>query len=108
LRVGLNVIGLQREIVFLGVQEQREAARVLKGVAAHYAGNPLRAADPKLCAQIDRAILPIAAMVSGTHERHHREALMMLVGIRSVLFPAAPPPFDEMQAPEMFLAAAAQ
>jgi len=30
------------------------------------------------------------------------------VGIRSVLFPAAPPPFDEMQAPEMFLAAAAQ
>jgi uncharacterized membrane protein YccC len=108
LRVGLNVIGLQRELVFLGVREQRAAAHVLKGVAAHYEGNPLRPADAKLCAQIDRAILPIAELVSTVHERHHREALMMLVGLRSVLFPAAPPPFDEMHAPAEMLAAAAQ
>ncbi len=108
LRVGLNVIGLQRELVFLGVQEQREAVRVLDGVAAHYAVDPLRPADQKLCAQIDRAILPIARRVSMTHERHHREALMMLVGLRGVLFAGAPPPFDEMHAPEAYLAAAAQ
>jgi uncharacterized membrane protein YccC len=108
LRVGLNVIGLQRELVFLGVQEQREASRVLSGVAAHYAGDPLRPASGKLCAQLDRAILPIARRVSETHERHHREALMMLVGLRSVLFAGAPPPFDEIHAPEEFLGVAAQ
>ncbi len=108
LRVGLNVIGLQRELVFLSVDEQRLAARVLKGVAAHYAGNPLLPAATALLEQIDRTILPIAKRVSEAHGRHHREALMMLVGLRMVLFAAAPPPFDAMPAMEEQMAVAAQ
>ncbi len=107
LRVGLNVIGLQRELLFLSVDEQRQAGRVLKGVAAHYAGNPLKPAAPALLEQLDRTIMPIARRVSEAHGRHHREALMMLVGLRMVLFPAAAPPFDAMPAPEA-LAVAAQ
>ncbi len=99
LRVGLNVIGLQREIEFLSVEEQRQAARVLRGVAAHYGGNPLQPAAPALLAQIDRTILPIARRVSESHARHGREALMMLLGLRSVLFPLEPPPFDVYPAP---------
>ncbi len=107
LRVGLNVIGLQRELVYLSVDDQRQAARVLRGVAAHYAGNPLQPAAPALLDQLDRTILPIARRVNASHDRHHRDALMMLVGLRMVLFPAAPPPFDTMPAPAP-LAMAAQ
>ncbi len=95
LRVGLNVIGLQRELEFLSVDEQRLAARVLQGVARHYEGNPLQPAGPQLLAKIDRAVVKIAENVGVAHGRHHREALMVLVGLRLVLFPAAPAPFEE-------------
>jgi uncharacterized membrane protein YccC len=108
LRVGLNVIGLQRELVHLGVEEQRRAARVLRGVAAYYAGNPLQPAPSALLDEIDRCIMPIAKRVSIEHGRHHREALMVLVGLRLVLFPAAPPPFEDIPADAEPLAIAAQ
>jgi uncharacterized membrane protein YccC len=98
LRLGLNVIGLQSELVYLSVDEQRLAARVLQGVAAHYNGNPLAPAAPALLDAIDRTIMPIAKQVNETHSRHHREALMVLVGLRMVLFADAPPPFDAMPA----------
>jgi hypothetical protein len=96
LRVGLNVIGLQREIEFLGAEEQMLAARVLRGVARHYEGNPLQPPAPGLLAKIDRALEKIARKVGVAHGRHHREALMVLVGLRLVLFPTGPaPPFED-------------
>jgi uncharacterized membrane protein YccC len=96
LRVGLNVIGLQREIEFLGVEEQLLAARVLRGVTRYYEGNPLLPAGPGLLQKIDSAVVKIAEKVGVAHGRHHREALMVLVGLRLVLFPAAPPPFETL------------
>jgi len=98
LRVGLNVIGLQREIEFLGAEEQMLAARVLRGVARYYEGNPLQPAPPRLLQTIDRAVERIAARVGVAHGRHHREALMVLVGLRLVLFPSAPPPLEDFYA----------
>lgn len=96
LRVGLNVIGMQREMNFLAPGEQAQMAKVLDGVAAHYRGNPLVPASAELLAAIDRAITTIAETVGNAHDRPHREALMMLVGLRLVLFAAAPPPFLNM------------
>ena len=96
LRVGLNAIGLQRELSFLSTRERLQTASVLAGVAAHYRGNPLVPPDNSLLNNIDESILLIAQSVDTTHERHHREALMMLVGLRSVLFRDAPSPFEDL------------
>jgi uncharacterized membrane protein YccC len=95
LRVGLNAIGLQHELKYLAEPERREAAAVLDGVAEHYRGNPLIGAPTVLLENIDRSILRVAENLDATHERHHREALMMLVGLRSVLFRNAPSPFND-------------
>jgi uncharacterized membrane protein YccC len=105
LRVGLNVIGLQRQLEYLTVDQQRHAARVLRGVANHYGGNPLLPAAPALLTQIDRTIMPLARQVAANHGRHQRDALMMLVGLRSVLFPEAAPPFEAMPAEPLAMAA---
>jgi uncharacterized membrane protein YccC len=91
LRVGLNTIGLQREMAFLSPAEQQRNAAVLTGVAAHYQGNPLQAAAPSLRQAIDDAITGIIHRADAAQSRPHRETLMMLVGLRSVLFASAPP-----------------
>lgn len=96
LRVGLNVIGLQREMNFLTTTERSQTAEVLAGIAAHYRGNPLISASASLLEAIDRAIISITSVVETTHSRPHREALMMLVGLRLVLFADPPPPFHDM------------
>jgi uncharacterized membrane protein YccC len=96
LRVGLNVIGLQRELGHFSPAGQALCAAVLAGIAAHYRGNPLRPADAALLESIDAAIRGIALALGTAPGRHHREALMMLVGLRSVLFAAAPAPFTQM------------
>ncbi len=96
LRVGLNTIGLQREMAFLSEAEQRSNAAVLAGVAAHYQGNPLLAASPDLQRAIDDAIAGIIHRADAAQSRPHRETLMMLVGLRSVLFAEVPPPLAEM------------
>ena len=96
LRVGLNAIGLQHELHHLTEPERRETIAVLQGVAAHYRGNPLQPADPSLLGRIDSLMLTVAANLDTTHERHHREALMLLVGLRSVLFRGAPSPFEDL------------
>jgi uncharacterized membrane protein YccC len=96
LRVGLNVIGIQREMNFLGPVERAQLAGVLAGIAAYYRGNPLVPAPHHLLSAIDRAISTIADTIGSTHDRPHREALMMLVGLRLVLFAGAPPPFFDM------------
>jgi len=95
LRVGLNAIGLQHEARFLSEHERRETALVLAGVADHYRGNPLIQAGSSLRDRIDKSILLVAGNLDATHERHHREVLMLLVGLRSVLFRDAPSPFGD-------------
>jgi uncharacterized membrane protein YccC len=87
LRVGLNVIGLQRVFRALPPVAQRDTHSVLAGIAAYYRGNPLVNPPSDLLAAIDKAICAMAPdMVA------HREALMMISGLRSVLFGDAPPP----------------
>jgi uncharacterized membrane protein YccC len=90
LRVGLNVIGLQRELHSLPVQAQKPALHVLAGIEQHYRGNPLQKPDTALLGEIDAALGAAAAQGA-----RHREALMMLVGLRSILFADAPPPLIE-------------
>jgi len=96
LRVGLNVIGLQRALEHFSPAGQVMAVEVLEGVAAHYRGNPLKPPDDALLKQMDRTILALSHVVGSAHGRHHRQALMMLVGMRSILFANAPSPFVEM------------
>jgi uncharacterized membrane protein YccC len=96
LRAGLNAIGLQHEMPYLTAAERNAAAAVLAGVAEHYRGNPLAGPAFSLLDRIDNAILMVAENLDRTHERHHREALLMLVGLRSVLFRDAPPPLTDL------------
>jgi uncharacterized membrane protein YccC len=87
LRVGLNVIGLQKHLAELPAGARAQAAAVLAGVEAHYRGNPLKAAPASLLGAIDTAMQALAGDVRGC-----REALMTLSGMRSVLFAGAAPP----------------
>jgi uncharacterized membrane protein YccC len=87
LRVGLNVIALQKELGGLPMPAQRAAASLLTAIAQHYHGNPLLAAPDSMLADLDTAILSTAL-----HGNLHREALMLLVGLRSVLFANRPAP----------------
>ena len=96
LRVGLNAIGLRHELNFLSEAERRQTLPVLAGVARHYRGNPLRPADHSLLTHIDESILLIAENLDAAQQLHHREALMLLVGLRSVLFRDQPSPFQDM------------
>ncbi len=96
LRVGLNAIGLRHALNFLSDAERRQTLPVLAGVARHYRGNPLQPAGDSLLNHIDKSILLIAENLDAKPEQHHREALMLLVGLRSVLFRNEPSPFQDM------------
>jgi uncharacterized membrane protein YccC len=87
LRVGLNVIGLQRYFSSLPFAAQRNTAAVLAGIASHYRGNPQAAPQESLLQAIDAAICPLASDTD-----RYKEVLMMLSGLRSLLFAATPPP----------------
>jgi uncharacterized membrane protein YccC len=87
LRVGLNVLGLQHALDDLPGTARRNAAAVLTGIAAHYRGNPLQSPPPVLLTRIDATIRAVAR-----DTRPHGQALMLLVGLRSILFADAPPP----------------
>jgi uncharacterized membrane protein YccC len=87
LRLGLNLIGLQDLLAGLPAAAQGRATAALSGIAAHYSDDPRQAAPVAILADIDAAIGGIAC-----DGARYREALMMLSGIRSVLFAAAPPP----------------
>jgi uncharacterized membrane protein YccC len=91
LRIGLNVIGLQRELPQLPATAQRPLRRTLAGIAAHYRANPLGPADPAVLENMDDALREIACDEARATPRH-RETLMLLVGLRSVLFDTAAPP----------------
>jgi len=87
LRVGLNMLGLHRELWRMPLAARRACEAVFTGVAAHYRADPRRPAPPALQDAIDESI---SLLAEDPHS--HKTALMMLSGLRCVLFPAAPPP----------------
>jgi uncharacterized membrane protein YccC len=87
LRVGLNLVGLHREQAQLPAASQRASAAVFAGVAAHYRGDARISAPASLCHDIDAAMAPLLA-----DPQAYKETLMILSGLRSVLFPAHQPP----------------
>jgi uncharacterized membrane protein YccC len=86
-RVGVNIIGLQR--VAPGLPERlRSAVRMmLDAIAMHYHGRNLDSADAALLGIVDRVI----AEVVQDPANMTRELLLQLGGIRRGLFPNAPP-----------------
>jgi uncharacterized membrane protein YccC len=92
LGAGLNLIGLHREQWRLPVASQRASAIIFAGLAAHYRGDARRPASPGLSDAIDAAIAPLLVNPAA-----YKEALMILSGLRSVLFPGQEPPlfFEE-------------
>jgi Fusaric acid resistance protein family len=87
LRAGLNVIGLQRKLPGLPPRAQSRIEATLSDIATHYRGNALNPPPDALLEKIDAAISTLSIAVPS-----HREALMILSGLRSVLFPGATPP----------------
>jgi uncharacterized membrane protein YccC len=92
-RVGVNIIGLQRDAVHLPEQLRRVIRAMLDGVAAHYRQRHLNQADPALLGIIDGVI---ATAVQDPAAKS-RELLLQLGGIRRGLFPDAPPFGREVQ-----------
>jgi uncharacterized membrane protein YccC len=91
LRVGLNLIGLHREQWRLPPAAQAASETVFAGAAAHYQGDARLSAPASLCDAIDSAMAPLLASPAT-----YKEALMVLSGLRSVLFPGqAPPAFTQ-------------
>jgi uncharacterized membrane protein YccC len=94
IRVGVNIIGLQRDAVHLPEQLRRAVRTMLDGVAAHYHRRNLDQADPALLGIIDGVIA--TAVQDPTNIS--RELLLQLSGIRRGLFPNAPPYGGEVAA----------
>ena len=86
-RVGVNIIGLQRDAVHLPEQLRRAIRTMLDGVATHYRRPNLNQADPALLEIIDR-VIATAVLDPATMSR---ELLLQLSGIRRGLFPNAAP-----------------
>ncbi|HQT46062.1 MAG: hypothetical protein B7X08_04200 [Acidocella sp. 20-63-7] len=89
LRNGLNAQALQRDTASLPAAAKPLIARVLRRMARHYRGDPLRPAVPALRAALDSAI---AALAGAERTPRVREALMSLIGLRYAFFPEATPP----------------
>lgn len=87
LRVGLNIVGLQHEQWRLPPATQAGNQRIFQYVAAHYRGDPRQPAPPALIAALDETIRTLM-----NDALAYREALMLLSGLRSVLYPEAMPP----------------
>jgi uncharacterized membrane protein YccC len=90
LRVGLDMVSLHREQWRLPVPGRQACDAIFKGVALHYRGDPREAASASLLEAIDIAIRTLLDAPFA-----HRAALTTLSGLRSLLFPAAPPPAIE-------------
>jgi uncharacterized membrane protein YccC len=87
IRVGVNVLGLQRALAHLPEQLHRAIRTMLDSIAAHYRRRNLDQADATLLTKIDGAI---AAAVQDPAAISN-ELLLQLSGIRRGLFPNAPP-----------------
>ena len=87
LRVGVNIIGLQRDAMHLPGQLRRAIRTMLDAIASHYRRRNLGQADAALLGIIDRVI----ATVVQDRATMTRDLLLQLGGIRRGLFPNAPP-----------------
>ena len=87
LRVGVSVMGLQREVLDLPDQLRGAVRTMLDAIAVHYRRRSLDQADAVLLPVIDRTI----AAVTRDPATITRELLLPLSGIRRGLFPNAPP-----------------
>ncbi len=87
LRVGINILGLQRETPELPERLHRTVRTMLDAIAAHFRRRSLDPADSALLAIIDRVI----AEVVQDPATITRTLLLQLSGIRRGLFPDAPP-----------------
>ncbi len=87
LRIGLNMIELHRQQPHLPPAAQAANASVFTGVAAHYHGDARQPAPATLCDAIDAAMAPLLA-----NPATYKETLMVLSGLRIVLFPGQAPP----------------
>lgn len=87
IRVGVNLIGLQRDTARLPDQLRRAIRTMLDAIASHYNRRTLDQADPVLLGTIDGAI----ATAVQDPATVTRDLLLQLGGIRRGLFPNAPP-----------------
>jgi uncharacterized membrane protein YccC len=95
-RVGVNIIGLQRDATHLPEQLRRAIPAMLDAIAAHYRRRTLDQADAPLLDVIDGTI---ATAVEDPATKT-RDLLLQLGGIRRGLFPNAPP-YVRATEPEM-------
>ncbi|HVE23233.1 MAG TPA: FUSC family protein [Acidocella sp.] len=102
LRAGLNMIELQNLFDTLPPAAQRRTDEALSGIAAFYARNPRQPPPQAVLTAIDAAMRSLAFDAG-----RYGEALMLLSGLRIVLFTGAPPPQVESwrAAPNMELLA---
>ncbi|MDD2704476.1 MAG: FUSC family protein [Acidocella sp.] len=87
LRVGLNIVGLHREQWRLPLAAREGSQRIFRCVATYYRGNPRQPASQNLIAALDETM---GALMNDALA--YRAALMILSGLRSALYPDAPPP----------------
>jgi uncharacterized membrane protein YccC len=87
IRVGVNIIGLQRDAAHLPEQLRRAVHRMLDAIATHYRRRNLDQADAALLGTIDRTI----ASAVQDPATMSKELLLQLGGIRCGLFPRASP-----------------
>ena len=97
LRVGVNIINLQREATMQPEQARRAIRTMLDAIGRHYRRHSLDEADMALLAIIDQAI----GAVTRDPATITRELLLQLGGIRRALFPYGPP-YVPAAAPESF------
>jgi uncharacterized membrane protein YccC len=91
LRIGLNVIDLQRARGVIGAVADRSVARLLTAVADHFrrrAVGRLTALQPGVLNEIDRALRDVARAAPSPERR---DCLWSLAGLRRNLFPGASP-----------------
>ena len=93
IRVGVNIIGLQRDAGHLPEQLRRAVRTMLDGIASHYRRRNLNQADPALLGVID-GVIATAVRDPATISR---ELLLQLGGIRRGLFPHALPYGQEVE-----------
>ncbi len=87
LRIGLNVVDLERESPDLGPPARASLQAMLDGIEEYYRSHAPAPPDVGLRARIDRAIAAVVAAPG----RQLAPMLMQLAGIRQGLFPEAPP-----------------
>ncbi|MBU6449463.1 MAG: FUSC family protein [Rhodospirillales bacterium] len=87
LRVGLNMIGLHREQWRLPAAARAGSQLIFHRLAAFYRTDPRKPAPPGIIHALDETICALAG-----EALTYRETLMILSGLRSVLYPDAPPP----------------